>query len=134
MSTEGAREQLTSSGAMKKSKSGRFATRHFVARSWPGAPGVGLDRIAVAKRQIGKSVEDLRAGKHVGGASLCECSLSRSHIQQVTKPVVVRFKGSIVGLAGGFQEGGGGLALPKSSVQIGVGAPDLVRNLVASNA
>src|SRR6266403_214902 len=101
--------------------------------SWSGFHGVRLNGVPRSESQSGQSRKDLRAGEDVGRASLRKSSLCCGHVQQITKPVVIGFKGGIVGTASGLEQCSRSLALAKGSMQIGVCPPNFVRDLIARN-
>src|SRR6266849_6836872 len=106
---------------------------YFHLSSWLRSRRVGLNGIAGSESQICQRGEHLRARQYIGGASLREGTLRGSYIQQGADTVVVRFQSRGVGLAGGFQERNGCLALAKGGVQIGVSRPNLVGDSIVRN-
>ena len=79
-----------------------MSTKHsaheiYGSHSWPGPP-VGANRISGSERQLCERSEHLRLRQDIGSASLCQSTLSRSYVQQISNTVVVRFEGGAVGL------------------------------------
>src|SRR5580700_11475930 len=102
--------------------------------SWPSLPRVGLDRIPSAECQIRQGREHLSAREYVLRTGLCEDLLGSGNVQQVTNTVAIGFKSRGIGLGGGVKQCVSGIALAKGGIQVRIGRPDLVFDLIARSA